>query len=88
MVAKVTQVIDNQIRINAGASAGLRVGDEWLLADGQHVLDRTLEASLTPHTVLAKVTVVAENHAQLATVAGAIQAVRHNWIGWTTEGSR
>jgi hypothetical protein len=88
MVAKVTQVIDNQIRINAGASAGLRVGDEWLLADGQHVLDRTLEASLTPHTVLAKVIVVAENHAQLATVAGAIQAVRHNWIGWTTEGSR
>jgi hypothetical protein len=34
------------------------------------------------------VIVVAENHAQLATVAGAIQAVRHNWIGWTTEGSR
>lgn len=88
MVAKVTQVVDNNIRINAGASAGLRVGDEWLLADGKQVLERTLEASLTPHTVLAKVMVVAENHAQLATVAGANQAVRHNWIGWTTEGSR
>ena len=88
MVAKVTQVIDNQIRINAGASAGLRVGDEWLLADGQQVLERTLEASLSPHTVLAKVIVVAENHAQLTTVAGANKAVSHNWIGWTTEGSR
>ena len=88
VVAKVTQVVDNNIRINAGTSAGLRVGDEWLLADGKQVLERTLEASLAPHTVLAKVMVVAENHAQLATVAGANQAVRHNWIGWTTEGSR
>ena len=88
VVAKVTQVVDNQIRINAGASAGLRVGDEWLLADGKQVLERTLEASLSPHTVLAKVMVVAENHAQLTTVAGANKAVRHNWIGWTSEGSR
>jgi hypothetical protein len=88
VVAKVTQANGNQIRINAGASAGLRVGDEWLLADGQQVLERTLEASLAPHTVLAKVMVVAEHHAQLVTVAGANQAVRNNWIGWTTEGSR
>ena len=88
MVAKVTQVIDNQIRINAGASAGLRVGDEWLLADGKQVLERTLEASLAPHTVLAKVMLVAEHHAQLVTVAGTNQAVRNTWIGWATEGSR
>ncbi len=88
VVAKVTQANGNQIRINAGASAGLRVGDEWLLADGKQVLERTLESSLAPHTVLAKVMVVAEHHAQLVTVAGANQAVRHNWIGWTTEGTR
>jgi predicted metalloprotease with PDZ domain len=88
VVAKVTEVVDNRIRINAGASAGLRVGDEWLLADGKQVLERTLEASLAPHTVLAKVMVVAEHHAQLTTVAGANKAVGHNWIGWTTEGSR
>ena len=88
VVAKVMQAIGNQIRINAGASAGLRVGDEWLLADGQQVLERTLEATLTPHTVLAKVVMVAEHHAQLVTVAGTNQAVRQNWIGWTTEGSR
>jgi hypothetical protein len=88
VVAKVTQALGNQIRINAGTSAGLRVGDEWLLADGQQVLERTLEASLTPHTVLAKVMLVAEHHAQLVTVAGTNQAVRNNWIGWATEGSR
>ncbi len=87
VVAKVTQAMGSQIRINAGAAAGLRLGDEWLLADGQKIPERVLEASLTAHTVLARVTALSEHHAQLAPVAGSKAAVRQHWLAWSAEAS-
>jgi hypothetical protein len=87
VVAKVTQAMGSQIRINAGAAAGLRIGDEWLLADGQKIPERVLEASLSAHTVLARVTALSEHHAQLAPVAGSKAAVRQHWLAWSAEAS-
>lgn len=87
VVAKVTQAMGSQIRINAGAAAGLRLGDEWLLADGQKIPERVLEASLSAHTVLARVTALSEHHAQLAPVAGSKTAVRQHWLAWSAEAS-
>ena len=85
VVAKVTQAMGSNIRINAGAAAGLRIGDEWLLADGQKIPERVLEASLSAHTVLARVTALSEHHAQLAPVAGSKAAVRQHWLAWSAE---
>ena len=87
VVAKVTQAMGSAIRINAGAAAGLRIGDEWLLADGQKIPERVLEASLSAHTVLARVTALSEHHAQLAPVAGSKAAVRQHWLAWSAEAS-
>ena len=87
VVAKVTQAMGSAIRINAGTAAGLRVGDEWLLADGQKIPERVLEASLSAHTVLARVTALSEHHAQLAPVAGSKAAVRQHWLAWSAEAS-
>ena len=87
VVAKVTQAMGSQIRINAGAAAGLRLGDEWLLADGQKIPERVLEASLSAHTVLARVTALNEHHAQLTPVAGSKAAVRQHWLAWSAEAS-
>ena len=87
VVAKVTQAMGSQIRINAGAAAGLRIGDEWLLADGQKIPERVLEASLSAHTVLARVTALSEHHAQLAPVAGSKAAVRQHWLAWSAQAS-
>ena len=68
-------------------AAGLRIGDEWLLADGQKIPERVLEASLSAHTVLARVTALSEHHAQLAPVAGSKAAVRQHWLAWSAEAS-
>ena len=87
VVAKVTQAMGSAIRINAGTAAGLRIGDEWLLADGQKIPERVLEASLSAHTVLARVTALSEHHAQLAPVAGSKAAVRQHWLAWSAEAS-
>ena len=87
VVAKVTQAMGSAIRINAGAAAGLRIGDEWLLADGQKIPERVLEASLSAHTVLARVTALSEHHAQLAPVAGSKAVVRQHWLAWSAEAS-
>lgn len=85
VVAQVTQATPSHFRINAGAQAGVRVGDEWLLADGQKIPRRLLEADIASHTVLAKVQYVDQYHAQLQTQAGASRLVERNWSAWAAQ---
>ena len=73
------------VRINAGALAGVRVGDEWLLADGKSYLQKILEPSVVVQSVLAKVQSVSEHHAQLQLIAGPQTLVQRNWRAWPTE---
>ena len=76
------------VRINAGTLAGVRVGDEWLLASGRDYLHRILEPGVITQSVLAKVQTVADHHAQLQLIAGPQTSVQHGWRAWSTEDLR
>ena len=86
--AEVTQAMGSQVRINMGSAAGVKVGDEWLLADGQKFPQRMLEAGVASQTVLARVQLVGEHFAQLKPVAGPMQSVQRQWAAWTADGPR
>ncbi len=85
VVARVTQATPSEFRINAGAASGVRVGDEWLLADEHKIPQRLLEANSTVSSVLATVQVVDQHHAVLRVQAGAANNVRRNWVAWAVE---
>lgn len=87
VVADVTQAASAQVRINAGSAAGVRVGDEWVLAHQQGAVQRALEPGASGQTVLAKVQSVGEYYAQLRPVAGAAQNVQNTWTAWSAEAS-
>lgn len=86
--AEVTQAMGAQVRINMGSAAGVKVGDEWLLADGQKFPQRMLESGVASQTVLARVQLVGEHFAQLKPVAGPMQSVQRQWTAWTADGPR
>ncbi|MFZ2738502.1 MAG: hypothetical protein WBI20_08845 [Burkholderiaceae bacterium] len=87
VMAQVTQATKSGLRINAGTAAGVRIGDQWLLADGQKIPQRLLEADVATHTVLAKVQYVDQYHAQLQVQAGTAGKVQRNWAAWAAEES-
>ena len=76
------------IRINAGALAGVRVGDELMLANGQNYTKKILDKGVASQSVLAKVQAVGEHYAQLQLLAGPQQAVQRSWRAWPAEMSR
>jgi hypothetical protein len=76
------------LRINAGSLAGLRIGDELMLAHGKNFIKKILEPGVASENVIAKVTSVSEYHAQLQVAAGARKSVQVGWRAWTTELSR
>lgn len=81
---QVTQRRANQVQINAGGLAGVRPGDEWLLADPQTFPSQVVGASSSA-LLLAKVVEVAPHHARLAVVAGPSEAVQTHWRAWHAE---
>lgn len=85
VLAQVTQATPGQVRINVGSQAGVRVGDDWLLADGQKIPQRLLETDLASHTVLAKVQFIDKYQAQLQIQAGANAVVRRHWTAWAAQ---
>lgn len=85
---EVTKADKQEIRINAGSLAGVRVGDEWLLGDGQRFPKQILEPGVAEQTVLARVETVSSHHAQLKLLAGPLLAVRPDWRAWPTETPR
>lgn len=87
VLAQVTQATPSELRINVGAAAGVRMGDEWLLGDQQTIPQRLLEANIASNIVLAKVQFIDQHHALLQVQAGATSNVQRNWIGWAVEKS-
>jgi hypothetical protein len=85
VVAQVTQATPSGLRINVGAAAGVRMGDEWLLGDRQTIPQRLLEADIASNIVLAKVQLIDQHHALLQVQAGATSNVQRNWIAWAVE---
>jgi hypothetical protein len=84
-VTQVSQATKSAFRINSGAAAGVRIGDEWLLADEQKVPQRLLEADMASRSVLGKVQFVDQYHALLQVQAGATSRVQRNWTAWAVE---
>jgi hypothetical protein len=88
VMAEVTQAAGTQVRINVGSAAGVRVGDDWLLANDQSAVQRPLEPGAVSQTVLAKVQSVGEHHAVVRPTAGAMQNVKTSWTAWPAEAQR
>jgi len=86
VMADVTQA-GAQVRINAGSAAGVRVGDEWVIAHDQNGVQRALEPGAAAQTVLAKVQSVGEYYAQLRPVSGNTQNISNAWTAWSAEAS-
>ena len=84
-LTQVSQATKSAFRINSGAAAGVRIGDEWLLADEQKVPQRLLEADMASRTALGKVQFVDQYHALLQLQAGATSRVQRNWTAWAVE---
>lgn len=81
----VTAVVGDQIQINAGSLAGVRKGDEWLVADPARFPSELAGKEGAPQTLLAKVQAVTPYNSQLVILAGPAQAVRAEWRAWPTE---
>ena len=80
----VTQRRANRVQINAGGLAGVRPGDEWLLADPQAFPSQVVGPA-SDGLLLAKVVEVSPHHAQLAVLAGPADAVQPHWRAWPAE---
>ena len=81
---QITQRRADQVQINAGGLAGVRPGDEWLLADPQTFPSQVVGPSSST-LLLAKVVEVAPHHARLAVLAGPADAVQTHWRAWPAE---
>jgi hypothetical protein len=81
---KVTDLRVQNLQINAGTLAGVRQGDEWLLADPQAFPSRLVDKQ-SASMILAKVVEVAPHHARLSVLAGPANALQVNWRAWPAE---
>jgi hypothetical protein len=74
-----------QLSFNAGALAGVRPGDEWLLADPRRFPQQILASGVAATAVLARVGQVYPLQAQLQIVAGPADQVRTDWRAWRAD---
>jgi len=81
---KITDLRAQNLQINAGELAGVRKGDEWLLADPQSFPSRLVDKQ-SGAMLLAKVVEVSPHHARLSVLAGPAQAVQSHWRAWPAE---
>ena len=81
----VTAVVSDQIQINAGAMAGVRKGDEWLVANPARFPAELLGKEGAPQTLLARVQAVTPYNSQLVVLAGPAQAAQAEWRAWPTD---
>jgi len=80
--SKSVQVTSARMTINAGESAGLRVGDKLMIADANVLPRYTLEPEALDAAVLAEVKSVTPYQAELKQVAGRKQNFKGAWVAW------
>jgi hypothetical protein len=78
----VLQDVPGKLTLNAGGTAGLRVGDKLMLADSRVLPKHALEGGALDAAVLAEVTAVRPYQAELKQVAGQAQKFRGTWVAW------
>jgi len=81
---KITDLRAQSLEINAGDLAGVRKGDEWILADPQSFPSRLVDKQ-SANMLLAKVVEVSPHHARLTVLAGPAQAIQPHWRAWPAE---
>ena len=81
----VTAVATQQVEINAGSMAGVKRGDEWLLANPARFPSELMSKEGAPQTLLAKVQSVTPYNSQLIVLAGPAQSAQANWRAWPAE---
>lgn len=72
----------SRLSLNAGAQAGLRVGDKLMLADASVLPRHTLEPQALDAAVLAEVKSVTPYQAEIKQVAGRKQKIKGAWVAW------
>jgi hypothetical protein len=82
---QVTSTSTQVIEINAGELAGVKKGDEWLVANPDRFPTELLSKEGAPQTLLAKVQSVSAYNAQLLVLAGPAHAVQSNWRAWPAD---
>jgi hypothetical protein len=78
-------VNSQQIEINAGALAGVKKGDEWLVANPTSFPAELMSKNGAPQTLLAKVQSVTPFNSQLVVLAGPAKSAQADWRAWPTE---
>jgi hypothetical protein len=73
---------DGRLALNAGANAGLRVGDQLMIADPSVLPRHTLEPGALDAAVLAEVKSVTPYQAEIKQVAGRKQKFNGAWVAW------
>lgn len=81
----VTAVAAKQVEINAGSLAGVKKGDEWLVANPARFPAELMSKDGAPQTLLAQVQSVTPYNSQLVILAGPAQVAQANWRAWPTE---
>ncbi len=73
---------NDRLAIHAGSHAGLRVGDQLMLADPSVLPRHTLEPDALDAAVLAEVKSVTPYQAEIVQVAGRKQKISGAWVAW------
>ncbi len=81
----VTAVAGQQLQINAGTLAGVKKGDEWIVAHPARFPAELASKDGAPQTLLATVQAVTPYSAQLLVLAGPAKAAQVEWRAWPTE---
>jgi hypothetical protein len=81
----ITAAQQQQLKINAGALAGVQRGEEWLIADPARFPQQLMAKDGAPQTLLARVDAVSPHEAMLTVLAGPTQAVQPNWRAWPVQ---
>jgi hypothetical protein len=81
----VTAVNQQAVSINVGALAGIKKGDEWLIADPRNFPAQLLGKEGAPQTLLARVQAVSPYDSKLILAAGPSNAVQVNWRAWPAD---
>lgn len=73
---------NGRLTLNAGANAGVRVGDMLMIADPSVLPRHTLEPGALDAAVLAEVKSVTPYQAEIKQVAGRKQTFKGAWVAW------
>jgi hypothetical protein len=90
MQARVLKAQGAHVTVSLGRLAGVKSGDEWLIADPYQLPKQLVDPQGLQQTLLARANVVGVNTTQLVVVAGSMTAATPSsiaqWRAWPVDG--